>query len=158
MSGHIEHVDISPDNSTLVYTGRPSLISGIGDIYTNPTSSAAYPGNLLFDDPQDAADYSPRWSPDGRTIVWVHYDAPSEHRDAQYAELFLIDSDGTNVRQLTDNSVSDRWPAWSPDGTQIAFSRREDADSEVFIINVDGTGLVQVTDNDHDDMVCDWWN
>ena len=39
-------------------------------------------------------------------------------------------------------------PAWSPDGTKIAFtSLRDNKDSEIYIIDVDGTGAVLVTDH-----------
>ncbi len=37
-------------------------------------------------------------------------------------EIFLMNADGTNQRQLTSNPHRDSAPSWSPDGTQIAFS------------------------------------
>jgi dipeptidyl aminopeptidase/acylaminoacyl peptidase len=39
------------------------------------------------------------------------------------AEIFVVSADGAGLRQLTHNSVPDTTPAWSPDGSRIAFER-----------------------------------
>ena len=64
----------------------------------------------------------PSWSPDGRTIVFEHLG------DGEFtpAQVFLVNSDGTNARRLTavegmQSAESD--PAWSPDGSRIALWR-----------------------------------
>jgi Tol biopolymer transport system component len=44
----------------------------------------------------------------------------------QNYEIFVMGSDGTNVRRLTDSAGDDGWPSWSPDGTQILFSSIRD--------------------------------
>ena len=41
-----------------------------------------------------------------------------------------------------EERISD-WPSWSPDGSQIMFSRW--GDEQIWVINVDGTGLNQLT-------------
>ena len=46
---------------------------------------------------------------------------------------FLVDADGTGLRRLTANARPDRSPAWSPDGSQIAFVR----DDAVWILDVE---------------------
>jgi TolB protein len=69
-------------------------------------------------------------------------------------EIFVVNSDGTGVRQLTDNTEDDWAPSISGDGSKIAFQRSLSDDnqelinkSQIFVINSDGTGLTQLTDD-----------
>ena len=47
-------------------------------------------------------------------------------------------------------------PAFSPDGTKIAFVATHDGDAEIYVMNIDGTGLKRLTDNEHVDAVPTW--
>ena len=68
-------------------------------------------------------------------------------RDEQFnnAEIFLLDPDGTNPRQLTDNQAADAFPTLSPNGKRIVFdsNRLRGAGplntSDLFVMNTDGT-------------------
>lgn len=64
-------------------------------------------------------------------------------------EIWLIDSEGTKIKQLTSNSVRDTDPAFSPDGSKIAFrsARGEDpkAHEEIWIMDADGQNPKQLT-------------
>ena len=48
-----------------------------------------------------------------------------------------MNADGSNVTQLTDNSFGDAIPAWSPDGSKIAFVSARDGDFEIYVMDVD---------------------
>ena len=73
------------------------------------------------------------------------YDSDGTFYDS---EIFVMNADGTEVRQLTDNDDGDFEPSWSPDGKRIAFSSWRVGDSEIFVMNADGTKVRQLTDND----------
>ena len=54
--------------------------------------------------------------------------------------IFTMNTDGSNVKQITDNQYFNFDPAWSPDGTRIAFDTpRNNGDSEIYLMNADGS-------------------
>ncbi|MFN8372770.1 MAG: hypothetical protein U0694_07820 [Anaerolineae bacterium] len=57
---------------------------------------------------------------------------------------------------MTSGSSFDSQPAWSPDGTQIAFASDRDGDYDIYIMNADGSDVRQVTFNDVDDTNPAW--
>lgn len=84
--------------------------------------------------------FAPAFSPSGEQIAYVY-------ETGDDADIYVMNADGTNVRQLTSNDANDFDPAWSPDGEQIAFASYEDGDAEIFVMNADGTNKRQLTNN-----------
>jgi len=56
-------------------------------------------------------------------------------------DIFVMDSDGSNVQQLTDHAAADGLPSWSPDGTQIAFQSDRAGNPEVHVMDSDGSNV-----------------
>lgn len=68
--------------------------------------------------------------------------------ESTFTHIFSINADGTSLRQLTADSLNDRYPRWSPDGTKIVFIRqyRGSRDSaNVTVMNADGSDIVRLT-------------
>ncbi|MCB8968552.1 MAG: PD40 domain-containing protein [Ardenticatenaceae bacterium] len=78
--------------------------------------------------------------PRGR-IVFVATNSPM--RSEYSSDLYVINSDGTNLTQLSQTNVSRNY-AVSSDGQHIAFVQ---GNSELYIENIDGSGLRRITDN-----------
>src|SRR5262249_9103906 len=105
---------ISPDGKTVAY-----VITNV-DLEGNRTSSAiwlaAVDGSteprLLTN--SGKKDRHPRWSPDGKTIVFVSNRGGS-------SQLWLLDLGGGEARQITSISTEADNPIWSRDGKSIAF-------------------------------------
>src|SRR3954469_13546486 len=77
---------------------------------------------------------SPEISPDGR---WVAYTVRETNWDdnAYETEIWLADASTSTTRQLTNAKKSSRSPAWSPDGSKIAFISDRTDKSQIYVIN-----------------------
>ena len=147
---------VSPDGRRIVFT---SLKGGDLDIYVMNVDGSG----LRQLTHQIGYDGGPWWSPDGKQIVYraYHPSAPDElnaYRDLlgqrlvrpNKMELWLMDADGTNQRQITKLGAASFGPSWTPDGKRIIFSSNHHTNPrlgnfDLFLINPDGTGLEQVT-------------
>jgi uncharacterized protein YjdB len=77
-------------------------------------------------------------SPDRTTIAF------SSNRAGDF-DLYLMDADGSNLRQLTTDPGADGDPAWFPDGSRIAYSSARSGSTQIYSIKVDGTDQRQLT-------------
>jgi Tol biopolymer transport system component len=75
---------------------------------------------------------TPAWSPDGRKLAFV------SRRDGN-SEIYVMNADGSDQRNLTRHAASDQSPAWSPDGQSIAFVSRRSGLAEIHVMNADGS-------------------
>jgi Tol biopolymer transport system component len=99
-------VDVSPDGQTLVF-------DLLGDLYTMPiTGGTATPLTRGM-----AFDGQPRWSPDGKKIVFV------SDRDGGW-NLWTISADKRDTAQVTRGKTNNYYsPEWTPDGKYIVATR-----------------------------------
>jgi Tol biopolymer transport system component len=67
-----------------------------------------------------------------------------------------VRNDGTHVRRLTRSPAHDFSPAWSPDGTKLAFRSDRDGNDEVYRMNADGSNQVNLTRNRATDYSPAW--
>jgi len=79
----------------------------------------------------------PSLSPDGK---WLAFNTWAKQED-----LFVVKTDGTGLRELTNDIYQDRGPRWSPDAKRLAFFSNRSGKYEAWTINFDGTGLRQIT-------------
>ena len=93
----------------------------------------AHPEELTQLTTSPAADVEPRWSPDGKTVLF------SSPEGDQFNDLFVIDADGSNRRRLLAWPNSHEWGAtWSPDGQHIAFTSERDGNYQIYVMPYSG--------------------
>jgi TolB protein len=95
-------------------------------------------------------DVEPVWSPDGRRI------AIRSHRDGA-PEIYVLDLETGEWRNLTNNPAADLEPEWSPDGNWIAFaSNRDNPNFDIFIMRRDGSDVRRLTTDEAKDSYPVW--
>jgi len=97
-----------------------------------------------------ADEIAPSWSPDGRMLAYM---STADHAVGSISEeeIFVMRSDGTEPRRLTDDRVADAAPHWTDDGrvafTSCVWSGGEPPRCKLDVISTDGTGRETLTDD-----------
>jgi Tol biopolymer transport system component len=115
------------------------VMSGNGDVI-----------QLLATTPGPKTD--PVISPDGKRIVFT----VGTLAEGTASPLWIVNSDGTGLKQLTSDGALDVRPTWSPDGSRIAFTSDRDGNAEIYVMKADGTGQTNITNNAADDDTPAW--
>ena len=122
----------SPNGRAIAYTAwRPYMDVIVSHIYEGRLET---PGSGTV----DVQNWLPAWSPDGLKLAFT------SSRDGQ-PEVYIMDSDGSNVRRLTNHPGIDTSPTWSPQGHQIAFVSDRSGSPQVYVVGLSGTGLRRIT-------------
>ncbi len=153
--GYDAEATVSPKGDKIIFT---SIRTGDLELYTmnidgsdvkQITSDLGYDGGAFF-------------SPDGSKIIWRASRPQTEEEIKEYKdllneglvmptsmELYVADSDGSNVKKLTDLGKANWAPFFHPSGEKIIFASNHQTERgypfNLFMINLDGTGLTRIT-------------
>ena len=153
--GYDAEATISRDGKRIVFT---SMRDGDLDIYVMDRNGR----NVKRLTSEVGYDGGPFFSPDGRKIVYRAHHPQDPKEIAEYQdllksgllrptrfELFVMDADGKNKRQLTRLGAASFAPFFHPDGKRIIFASNKEnprgRNFDLYLIHLDGTGLERVT-------------
>lgn len=156
--GYDAETTITLDGKKLVFT---SMRDGDLDIYTMDADGK----NVRRLTNELGYDGGPFWSYDGKQIVYRAHHPKTDEAKADYTsllkqnlirptvlEIWVMNADGSNKRQVTNNGKANFGPYFFPDDKRIIFASNIDdprgRNFDLYKINVDGTGLERITFND----------
>jgi Tol biopolymer transport system component len=125
----------SPDSKKIVFRTHDELAADIGVINLDGTGFIKFSPNIRIIDSQ------PAWQPlvgGERKIVFT------SERDGN-PEIYVMDADGGNQINLTNNPAKDATPVWSPDRRRIAFTSDRSGRSNIYVMDAGGGNVRNVT-------------
>lgn len=130
--GIVTAPEISPDGAQIVFKNSDGRLNDIWLMARDGSNPRRIYGS------QTAQGWDPVWSPDGAQILFAGYD--------QYfaVQLFIMDADGGNVRQVTEMRKLRGRTDWSPNGLIVTYAG-EPWNRELYLMNTDGSDLRQIT-------------
>lgn len=130
----------SPDGKKVAFE---SARSGCYQIYILElaTSKVTQLTSMENEEGEEVGAFGPAWSPDGKMITFYSSN-----------DLYLINTDGSNLKNLTNNNSGIGCRRWAPDGGKIIF----EAYNDIYVINTDGTNLMNLTNNTANDISPAW--
>ena len=156
--GYDAEATLSPDGKSIVFTSMRTgdlelfIMDTDGGNVRQITSELGYDGGAFF-------------SPDGSQLVFRSSRPKTEEEIQKYTslleqglveptnmELYVVNVDGTGLRQITDLGNANWAPYFHPSGEKIVFASNHKSTRgfpfNLFVINVDGTGLKQLSFDD----------
>jgi Tol biopolymer transport system component len=141
------HLDAGPGRLVFIRTGN-----ALRDVYTIDANGK----NMTKLTTSFALDDWAGWSPDTFKIVFMSDRIPDSTYTARF-QIYTMNSDGTSLSQKTfpdpardssgrvKDTTSNFYPAWSPDGTKIAFGSTRDTNPEIYVMDPNGSNVVRLT-------------
>jgi Tol biopolymer transport system component len=118
--------DLSSDGQEIVLVDLVGQDYDMSVLDSNGQNKRQLTDNDLYDE------FQPRWSPDGKQIVFVRImNAEREF----WQDIFILDTNSLTERRITHSSYFKEYPQWSPDGQQILFQ----GEDGLYLISQDGT-------------------
>ena len=133
----------SPDGTKIVFTS--GFVRFRGDVSDICIMDANGANRVNLTQGRHNVNHSPVMSPDGTKIAF------RSNRDDNF-EIYVMNADGKNPKNLTLHLDRDTSPTWSPDGRKIAFESLQVAGeipilSDIFVMDADGANRTNITQN-----------
>ena len=146
----IGKISISPDGQLILFSALPRKNIANPEDFTEKHPTLIFLVNRYNPEPLKPfivlgtkSNLDPSFSPDGSKIAFVSF---SKYSKGFIYNVFTMDKDKKNIKQVTDNDSFNEDPVFSPDMKTIIFLSDEDRDQnyQLMQVNIDGTNLREI--------------
>jgi hypothetical protein len=130
----IDDLTFSPDGTQVAFWGSDDPTKQAGHLYTIPTDGSSGPQQLT----SSGTDTDPVWGEHGIAF------SRATGNGGRQREIFLVDPEDPQPQALTAYGATSQGPAWSPDGSMLAFKSSREGGERFWVMNADGGNLHQV--------------
>src|SRR5262245_54210649 len=125
----IKHLTISPDGKKIAYSG-PTMKGSIMSLQISPGSGEAADAPVSLTQSTSYRKTDPSFSTDGSKIAY------DEFRGGTNQDIWVMDADGANPLQLTNDHAADWWPSWFPDNDRILFVSNRQGKAAIWSVSI----------------------
>ena len=128
-------------------------MAGDFEVWLVDANSARPSPRILTNMPDGSC--QPAWSPDGSRLAFI---SPCKGKQKTYpgSRIYVINADGTDLKELTNSVEGDFDPAWSPDGEMIAFTSLRSGQPAIWAINLKDNSTVKLSRSTYPDRQPAW--
>ncbi|MDP6750500.1 MAG: hypothetical protein QGH37_26500 [Candidatus Poribacteria bacterium] len=139
----------------IAFSQEPVIAFSMGhqhsNIFLTDAEGKLEPLNITQKEAVGQRNGHPTWSPDGTRIAF-----DSNRKSKANYEIFVIDTDGANLKNLTKSEKDDKGPTWSPKGDKICFKSKRDGNWEIYVMTTDGQNPLRLTNHPKTDKEPNW--
>jgi len=137
-------ISLNPVNKKVLFTSYGEL--GLEKIFQVNLDGTGK--KMVIND--SARQWSPSWSPDGNSFVFISY---SENKE----QLFTSRADGSEVKQITSDNIKKSDPNWGPDGILfVSYEQESSISKKIILIDPDGTNRTIISGNGFEQISPRW--
>lgn len=134
------------DSTVIAFTSSRSNVANLWELRLDAGQNVIGVSALA---PSSNPSSHPMWNPGGTKLAFAQ-------ETAGVKNIWIMDADGTNLIQVTDNIDDEQHADWSPDGTKLAFRSNKAGNYDIWVIDTDGSNQTRVTTTRSNERNPDW--
>ncbi|MEO0895810.1 MAG: hypothetical protein AAFY71_05400 [Bacteroidota bacterium] len=140
---------VSPDGKRIASCQELKQDASVKSVFTGISIMDLSSGESKVLTAAAAQDCMPDWSPNGKKIAFHRCEKGS-------CQIYVMNADGSELNNISNDEFDSRWPKWSPDGEWIAYTTSRNGQSDIYLMRADGSMKQAFTSDGGRDEIAVW--